>query len=89
MGVGIVIGRWGSRNDNRTLGPTVVRVWKSKAVVTKSKLHTRINDKSKVLLRGAACGVTYYDDIDKFGRNTLFETLRVFPMLHDRARPCV
>ena len=40
------------------------RVWKSKAVVTKSKQYTRITDKHKVLLRDAVCGVTSYDDID-------------------------
>jgi len=66
MGIRRVIGRSGSRNGTQTLGTTDYCshiVWKSKGVVTKSKLYTLITDKRKVLLCGAVCGVTSYDNI--------------------------
>jgi hypothetical protein len=56
-------------------------VWKSKAVFTTS-------NKRKVLLRGAVCSVISCDDIDNAGPKHPFKTLRVFLMLHIRARPC-
>ena len=74
-----VIRRSGIRLDARAYSSQTV--WKSKAVFTTS-------NKREVLLRGAVCSVISWNDIDNAGPKHPVKTLRVFLMLHIRARPC-